>query len=88
MYPSRRIAEIEKQQLDLKKRAEQAREEGHDVSYLFLSHLARSLEIDKLFVNPEELIAVYQNALQARTIEVNGFAWPIDTLIVRTSNRS
>jgi serine protein kinase len=44
--------------------------------------------VDELFKNKKDLIQVYLGVIQNRTIEIDGFKWPIDTLIVATSNNS
>ncbi|MEE4352315.1 MAG: hypothetical protein V2J25_05540 [Desulfatiglans sp.] len=43
---------------------------------------------DELFKNKKDLVQVYLGVIQNRTIEVDGFKWPIDTLIIATSNNS
>jgi serine protein kinase len=43
---------------------------------------------DELFKNKKDLVQVYLGVIQNRTIEIDGFKWPIDTLIVATSNNS
>ncbi len=43
---------------------------------------------DEIFKNKKDLVQVYLGVIQNRTIEVEGFKWPIDTLIVATSNNS
>ena len=43
---------------------------------------------DEIFKNKKDLIQVYLGVIQNRTIEIDGFKWPIDTLIVATSNNS
>lgn len=43
---------------------------------------------DELFKNKVDLINVYLGVIQNRTIELKGFRWPIDTLIIATSNNS
>jgi serine protein kinase len=43
---------------------------------------------DELFKNKKDLIQVYLGVIQNRTIEIDGFKWPIDTLIIATSNNS
>lgn len=41
---------------------------------------------DELFKNKKDLINIYLQVIQNRNIEVEGFRWPIDTLIICTSN--
>ncbi|MBL0714336.1 MAG: serine protein kinase PrkA [Desulfosarcina sp.] len=43
---------------------------------------------DELFKNKKDLIQVYLGVIQNRSIEMDGFKWPIDTLIIATSNNS
>jgi serine protein kinase len=43
---------------------------------------------DEIFKNKKDLVQVYLGVIQNRTIEMDGFRWPIDTLIVATSNNS
>jgi len=43
---------------------------------------------DEIFKNKRDLIQVYLGVIQNRTIEIEGFKWPLDTLIVATSNNS
>ncbi len=43
---------------------------------------------DEIFKNKKDLVQVYLGVIQNRSIEVDGFKWPIDTLIVATSNNS
>jgi len=43
---------------------------------------------DEIFRNKKDLVQVYLGVIQNRTIEIDGFKWPIDTLIVGTSNNS
>lgn len=43
---------------------------------------------DETFKNKKDLVQVYLGVIQNRTIEIEGFKWPIDTLIVATSNNS
>jgi len=43
---------------------------------------------DELFKNKKDLVQVYLGVIQNRSIEIDGFKWPIDTLIVATSNNS
>jgi serine protein kinase len=44
--------------------------------------------VDEIFKNKKDLIQVYLGVIQNRSIEIEGFKWPIDTLIVATSNNS
>ncbi len=41
---------------------------------------------DEIFKNKKDLVQVYLGVIQNRTIEIDGYKWPIDTLIVATSN--
>ncbi len=41
---------------------------------------------DEIFKNKTDLVQVYLGVIQNRDIEIDGFKWPIDTLIVATSN--
>jgi serine protein kinase len=41
---------------------------------------------DEIFKNKKDLVQVYLGVIQNRNIEIDGFKWPIDTLIVATSN--
>lgn len=43
---------------------------------------------DEIFKNKKDLIQVYLGVIQNRTIEIEGFKWPLDTLIIATSNNS
>lgn len=43
---------------------------------------------DEIFKNKKDLVQVYLGVIQNRTIEIEGFRWPLDTLIVATSNNS
>lgn len=43
---------------------------------------------DEIFKNKKDLIQVYLGVIQNRTIDIEGFKWPLDTLIVATSNNS
>jgi len=43
---------------------------------------------DEIFKNKKDLVQVYLGVIQNRTIEIDGFKWPIDTLIIATSNNS
>jgi serine protein kinase len=42
----------------------------------------------ELFKNKKDLVQVYLGVIQNRTIEIDGYKWPIDTLIIATSNNS
>ena len=41
---------------------------------------------DEIFKNKKDLVQVYLGVIQNRDIEIDGFKWPIDSLIVATSN--
>jgi serine protein kinase len=41
---------------------------------------------DEIYKNKKDLVQVYLGVIQNRTIEIDGYKWPIDTLIVATSN--
>ncbi len=41
---------------------------------------------DEIFKNKKDLVQVYLGVIQNRNIEIDGFKWPIDTLIIATSN--
>ncbi len=43
---------------------------------------------DEIYKNKKDLVQVYLGVIQDRTIEIDGFKWPIDTLIIATSNNS
>ena len=43
---------------------------------------------DEIFKNKRDLVQVYLGVIQNRTIDIEGFKWPIDTLIIATSNNS
>ena len=43
---------------------------------------------DEIFKNKKDLVQVYLGVIQNRSIEIDGFKWPIDTLIIATSNNS
>jgi serine protein kinase len=43
---------------------------------------------DELFKNKKDLVQVYLGVIQNRTIEIDGFKWPLDTLIIATSNNA
>ena len=43
---------------------------------------------DEVFKNKRDLVQVYLGVIQNRTIEMEGFKWPLDTLIIATSNNS
>lgn len=41
---------------------------------------------DELFRNKKDLVQIYLQVIQNRNIELDGYIWPIDTLIIATSN--
>lgn len=41
---------------------------------------------DEIFKNKKDLVQVYLGVIQNRNIEIDGYKWPIDTLILATSN--
>ena len=43
---------------------------------------------DEIFKNKKDLVQVYLGVIQNRAIEMDGYKWPIDTLIIATSNNS
>ncbi len=43
---------------------------------------------DEIYKNKKDLVQVYLGVIQNRMIEMDGFKWPIDTLIIATSNNS
>ena len=43
---------------------------------------------DEIYKNKKDLVQVYLGIIQNRTIEIDGYKWPIDTLIVATSNNA
>jgi len=43
---------------------------------------------DEIFKNKKDLVQVYLGVIQNRTIDLEGFKWPLDTLIVATSNNA
>ena len=43
---------------------------------------------DEIFKNKADLVKIYLQVIQNRNIELDGFNWPIDTLIVATSNNN
>ncbi len=43
---------------------------------------------DEIFKNKKDLVQVYLGVIQNRTIELEGYKWPLDTLIIATSNNS
>ena len=43
---------------------------------------------DEIFKNKKDLVQVYLGVIQNRTIEIDGYKWPIDSLIIATSNNS
>ncbi len=42
--------------------------------------------VDEIYKNKKDLVQVYLGVIQNRNIEIDGYKWPIDTLIVATSN--
>jgi len=43
---------------------------------------------DEIYKNKKDLVQVYLGVIQNRLIEIDGYRWPIDTLIIATSNNS
>ena len=43
---------------------------------------------DEIYKNKKDLVQVYLGVIQNRAIEMDGYKWPIDTLIIATSNNS
>lgn len=43
---------------------------------------------DEIYKNKKDLVQVYLGVIQNRNIEMDGFKWPLDTLIIATSNNS
>ena len=43
---------------------------------------------DEIYKNKKDLVQVYLGVIQNRTIEIDGYRWPIDCLIIATSNNS
>jgi len=43
---------------------------------------------DEIYKNKKDLVQVYLGVIQNRVIEIEGYKWPIDTLILATSNNS
>ncbi len=43
---------------------------------------------DEIFKNKRDLVQVYLGVIQNRTLDIEGFKWPLDTLIIATSNNS
>lgn len=41
---------------------------------------------DELFKNKKDLVQIYLQVIQNRNIELDGYRWPIDTVIIATSN--
>ncbi|MBF0546672.1 MAG: serine protein kinase PrkA [Candidatus Riflebacteria bacterium] len=41
---------------------------------------------DELFKNKTDLVQIYLGVIQNREIEINAYKWPMDTLIIATSN--
>jgi serine protein kinase len=44
--------------------------------------------VDEIYKNKKDLVQVYLGVIQNRSIEIDGYKWPIDSLIVATSNNS
>ncbi len=44
--------------------------------------------VDEIYKNKKDLVQIYLGVIQNRTIEISGYKWPIDTLIIATSNNS
>ena len=43
---------------------------------------------DEIYKNKKDLVQVYLGVIQNRCIEIDGYKWPIDTLIIATSNNN
>ena len=43
---------------------------------------------DEIFKNKKDLVQIYLGVIQNREIDLNGFKWPLDTLVIATSNNS
>lgn len=43
---------------------------------------------DEIYKNKKDLVQVYLGVIQNRLIEIDGYKWPIDTLIIATSNNA
>ena len=43
---------------------------------------------DEIYKNKKDLVQVYLGVIQNRNIEIDGYKWPIDSLIIATSNNS
>ena len=43
---------------------------------------------DEIYKNKKDLVQVYLGVIQNRSIEIDGYKWPIDTLLIATSNNS
>lgn len=43
---------------------------------------------DEIFKNKRDLVQIYLGVIQNRTIEMEGFKWPLDTLVIATSNNA
>ena len=43
---------------------------------------------DEIFKNKKDLVQVYLGVIQNRAIEIDGYKWPIDSMIIATSNNS
>lgn len=43
---------------------------------------------DEIFKNKRDLVQVYLGVIQNRSIEIEGYKWPLDTMVIATSNNS
>jgi len=43
---------------------------------------------DEIFKNKRDLVQIYLGVIQNRTVEIEGFKWPLDTLVIATSNNA
>ncbi|TRO81227.1 serine protein kinase [Trichloromonas acetexigens] len=43
---------------------------------------------DEIYKNKKDLVQVYLGVIQNRVIEIDGYRWPIDSLIIATSNNA
>ena len=43
---------------------------------------------DELFKNKKDLVQIYLGVIQNRTIELDGYKWPVDSLVIATSNNA
>lgn len=41
---------------------------------------------DEIFKNKRDLVQIYLGVIQNRTVELEGYKWPLDTMIIATSN--